>query len=83
MDPAAGGMKVQLPPDHGDRIAAGLQRARRNGKTLGRPIKASDATIRDRLNEGWTQKRIRAELHADPRRIRRIIDAMAAEQQTG
>lgn len=64
------------PDDHGERVKAGMQRARAAGRKPGKPQAASDEEIRRHLKWGWSAIRVQHELRVGYRAIKRVRDEM-------
>ncbi len=64
------------PPDHGERVKAGMQRARASGRKPGIGQNAPDEMIKAHLQQGWSAIRVQRELCVGYRVIKRVRDAM-------
>lgn len=67
-----------------DRVTAGVHRARREGKRLGRPPKPVDVEVAQRrLVEGSSLRSVALEMGTSPRSLRRALSSQGAASSVG
>ncbi len=53
-----------------------MAKAKANGRVLGRPYSSREGEVRKLLQAGWTQGRVRKELHVGFCVVKRVYDQM-------